>query len=253
GRRVRVWSHQPTGRAARYGAGQVTARRGVGTIGLVIAAAMVVGGRADAQTRRPPPRPAPTRPADAGFRLRGFGEAGLRLFAASDTFEAVLGSSSGPIFGGGVEALWGRHLGVSFDVGRYQATGERVFVSNGEVFPLGIETEVSVVPLAVTATYRFPRPRSAVTPFVGGGINWHRYTETSTFAEASEDVSATFAGFHVAGGAEWRVSRLVAIGGVGRWLSVPDALGTEPTSAGAAFGEHDLGGFEAKVRIVVGR
>jgi len=217
------------------------------------AALLLLSGRAEAQTQRPAPRPAATRPADTGFRLRGFGEAGLRLFAASETFKAVLGSASGPIFGGGVEALWGRHLGVSVDVGRYQAIGERVFVSNGEVFQLGLETNVSVVPIAVTASYRFPRPRSAVTPFVGGGLNWHRYTETSAFAAAGEDVSATFTGFHAVGGAEWRVSRLVAVGGIGRWLSVRDALGAEPTSVAAAFGEHDLGGFEAKVRLIIGR
>ncbi len=213
---------------------------------------LLLAGHADAQTRRPPPRPA-ARPADTGLRVRGFGEAGLRLFAASETFKAVLGSSSGPIFGGGVEALWGRHVGISFDVGRYQATGERVFVSSGEVFQLGLETKVSVVPVAVTASYRFPRPRSAITPFVGGGINWHRYSETGAFAAAGEDISATFSGFHAVGGAEWRVSRLVAVGGIGRWLSVRDALGAEPTSAAAAFGEHDLGGFEAKVRLIIGR
>jgi opacity protein-like surface antigen len=231
----------------------VTAGRGVWTIGVwVVAATLLLGGRAEAQARRPAPRPTATRPADTGFRLRGFGEAGLRLFAASETFKAVLGSASGPIFGGGVEALWGR-LGVSFDVGRYQATGARVFVFNDEVFQLGLETNVSVVPLAVTAAYRFQRPRSALTPFVGGGLNWHRYTETSAFAAEGEDVSATFAGFHAVGGAEWRVARLVSVGGIGRWLSVRDALGAEPTSAAAAFGEHDLGGFEAKVRIIVGR
>ena len=232
----------------------MTAGRGVWTIGVCVAAAtLLLSGHAEAQARRPPPRPAPTRPADTGFRLRGFGEAGLRLFAASETFKAVLGSASGPIFGGGVEALWGRHLGVSFDVGRFRATGERVFVSNGEVFQLGLETKVSVVPIAATAAYRFSRPRRAVTPFVGGGINWHRYTETSAFAAAGEDVSATFTGFHAVAGAEWRLSPLVAVGGIGRWLSVRDALGAEPTSAAAAFGEHDLGGFEAKVRIIVGR
>lgn len=226
--------------------------RAARTFGVCLAAALLWAGPAEAQTRRPPPRPA-ARPTDTGFRLRGFGEAGLRLFAASDTFKAVLGSASGPIFGGGVEALWGRHLSVSADLSRYQATGERVFVSNGEVFPLGIDTTVSVVPIAVTAAYRFQRPRRSVTPFVGGGLNWHRYTETSTFAAADEDVSATFTGFHAVGGAEWRVSRLVAVGGVGRWLSVRDALGAEPTSAAAAFGEQDLGGFEAKVRIIIGR
>ena len=227
----------------------MTTSRGARTFGACLpVAALLWAGPVEAQTRRPA-----ARPTDAGLRVRGFGEAGLRLFAASETFKAVLGSASGPIVGGGVEALWGRHLGVSVDVGRYRATGERVFVSNGEVFPLGLATNVTVVPVAVTAAYRFPRPRLAVTPFVGGGINWHRYTETSASAAAGEDVSATFTGLHAVAGADWRLSPLVAVGGIGRWLSVRDALGAEPTSAAAAFGEHDLGGFEAKVRIIVGR
>ena len=164
----------------------MTAGRGVWPIGVCLAAAVLAcGSRADAQVRRAPAPPLTTRPADAGLRLRGFGEAGLRVFAASETFKAVLGSASGPIFGGGLEVLWGRHLALSIDGGRYHATGERVFVSNGEVFPLGIETEVTVVPIAVTAAYRFARPRRALTPFVGGGVNWHRFTETSAFRAPS--------------------------------------------------------------------
>jgi hypothetical protein len=200
-----------------------------------------------------PARRAPAPPADSGLRVRGFGDLGLRWFAAPDTFDAVLGSKSGTLFGGGAEVVWGRHLSVSFDISRFQATGERVFVSNGEVFRLGLDTDVRITPLAVTVAYRFPRPRSALTPFVGGGVNWHRYDETSAFAAAGEDVSSTFAGFHATGGAEWRLARLVAVAGVGRWVSVPGAIGQEPTSAARAFGEENLGGFEAKVRVVVGR
>jgi len=232
----------------------VTAGRGGWTPVVCLAAAVLVSGsRADAQIRSAPAPPVTTPAADTGLRLRGFGEAGLRVFTASETFEAVLGSASGPIFGGGLEVLWGRHLALSLDGGRYHATGERVFVSNGEVFPLGIEADVTVVPIALSVTYRFPRPGRAMTPFVGGGANWHRYTETGAFATAGDDVSETFSGFHAVGGAEWRLSRFVAVGGVGRWLSVPNALGKELTSVAAAFDEHDLGGFEAKVRIIIGR
>jgi hypothetical protein len=206
---------------------------------------------ADAQTRQPARAPAP--PPARVLAVRGYGEGGIHWFAAADTFDAVLGSSSGPIFGGGVEALWNRRLSISFDVSRFQATGERVFVFNDEVFPLGIETRVDIVPIAVNLAYRHERPRWTLTPFVGGGVNWHRYTETSDFAAAGEDVSATYTGVHALGGVEWRASRYLAIGGVGRWVSVRDALGDEPTSAAAAFDEHDLGGFDLRVRIVVGR
>jgi opacity protein-like surface antigen len=109
------------------------------------------------------------------------------------------------------------------------------------------------MPIAATVSYRFAQPRSQTIPFIGGGINWHRLTETSDFAATGEDVSSMFTGFHLQGGAEWRLTRNVGIAGVGRWSSVPDALGNEPSSAGTAFGEHDLGGFDATVRIVLGR
>jgi hypothetical protein len=222
---------------------------------------------AAAQTQpRPTPRPAAASSGE-GVRVRAFGEAGVRRFASAQTFEAVLGSSIGPLFGGGVEVLWGRHLSVEASLSRYHATGERVFVSGGEVFQLGIPTSVTLMPIAATVSYRFAqggglaprgsrvavRPQSNVIPFVGGGINFHRYTETSDFADVGEDVSSTFTGVHLQGGAEWRLSPLVGIAGVGRWSTVRDAIGTEPTSAATAFDEHDLGGFDATVRIIIGR
>jgi len=210
---------------------------------------------AAAQTPAPRPparRPAPP-PPDKGLRVRAFGDAGIRWFTASKTFDAVLGSQIGPLFGGGVEVLWGRHLAIEGGVLRYHGDGERVFVSNGDVFRLGIPASVTVLPIMATVSYRFADPRSQTIPFIGGGINWHRLTETSDFAAVGDDVSSTFTGFHVQGGAEWRLTRHVGIAGVGRWSSVPDALGTEPSSAAKAFGESDLGGFDATVRIVIGR
>ena len=216
------------------------------------AAVLAFAAAAEAQTRQPVRTPAPAPPA-RGLAVRGYGEAGMHWFAATDTFDAVLGSSSGAIFGGGVEAVWNRRLSISFDVSRFQATGERVFVFNDEVFPLGIETKVDIVPLAVNVAYRFERPRQALTPFAGGGVNWHRYSETSDFAASGEDVSATYTGFHAIGGVEWRAARYLSVAGVGRWMSVRNALGDEPTSVAAVFDEHDLGGFDLRVRIVVGR
>jgi opacity protein-like surface antigen len=222
-------------------------------LALCVAGALLLGSAAaNAQTRTPVRSPAPPPPA-RGLAIRGYGEGGLHWFAAADTFDAVLGASSGPIVGGGVEALWNRRLSISFDVSRYQASGERVFVFNGEVFPLGIDTDVSITPIAVNVAYRLEQPRRPVTPFVGGGINWHRYSETSEFATESEDVAATHAGFHAIGGAEWRLSRYVAVAGVARWMTVRDALGDEATSVARVFDEHDLGGFDLRVRIVVGR
>jgi len=109
-------------------------------------------------SRTPAPAPAASGPA---IGLFGFGHWGYTAFAASESFEAVLGSSSGPVWGGGVMvAFAGGRFFAQVSAERFSADGERVFVSEGEVFPLGIPLTVEVTPLEFTAGYRFvPRPR----------------------------------------------------------------------------------------------
>ena len=215
--------------------------------GLACVAAMAMAPlEARAQAR---PAPAAQEPA---VRVRGFFEVGGRTFTASKSFEAVLGSSSGLVFGAGGEVLFGRNLFVSIGVSRFQGDGERVVVFEDEAFPLGIDTTVSVVPIEVSAGWRFASPQSTVIPYLGAGLSWHKYSETSEFADAGEDVEFTKAGFQLLGGAEWRVGRWLGIAGEAGWMSVPDAF-TEPTGAAVAFGEDDLGGAVFRVKVVVGR
>jgi hypothetical protein len=216
---------------------------------LACAAAALMAHDAAAQARTPP-RPPAREPA---VRVRGVLEAGARTFTASESVEAVLGSSAGPIFGAGAEVLAGRHLFVAFDVSRFQKDGERVVVAGGETFPLGIATTISVVPIEISAGWRFIAPRRTVVPYLGGGLGWHRYTETSEFAEADEDVQFTKAGFQLLGGAEWRASAWLGVAGEAAWMRVPDAFTDAPTSAAAAFGETDLGGAVFRVKVVIGR
>ena len=203
---------------------------------------------ARAQARPAPPQAAAAPPA---VRVRGVFEFGARTFTASRSFEAVLGSNSGVIFGAGGEVLFGRNLFVSIGVSRFQRDGERVVVFEDEAFPVGIDTTVSIVPIEVSAGWRFARPQRTVTPYLGGGVSWHKYTETSEFADAGEDVQFTKAGFQLLGGAEWRAGRWLGIAGEAGWMSVPDAL-TEPSSAAVAFGEDDLGGAVFRVKVVIG-
>ena len=203
---------------------------------------------AGAQTR-PPVRRAP----EPTVRLRGFGEAGARTFTASQSFEAVLGSRSGVLFGGGAEVLVGRNLFVSFGVSRFQKDGERVVVANGQAFPIGIDTTISVMPIEVSAGWRFTKPRQTVMPYLGGGLGWHRYKETSEFATSDENVQFTKTGFQLLGGAEWRASRWLGVAGEAAWMSVPNAFEGGASSAAAAFGEDDLGGAVFRVKVVIGR
>ena len=197
------------------------------------------------------------------FSIRGIAEGGVRTFTASDSFNAVLGSSAGPIFGGGVEIVLPQHVFIGLTATRFRGTGERVFVFEGETFELGIPTTITVTPLELTVGYRFERrntprrtgPQRPVRwiPYVGGGIGWHRYEETSDFATDDENVKETKIGYHVLGGAEYRVNRWLGIAGEGGWSLVPDALGQDPNGVAAEFGETDLGGGSIRVKLVIGR
>jgi opacity protein-like surface antigen len=195
---------------------------------------------------------APTASAQ-GIGFRGFGDVGGIRFAAAQSFDAVLGTHSGFEFGGGVETVLPSGIFVNVRASRFQKDGTRVFVLSDQVFDLGIPTTVKVTPVQVTGGYRFKVGRRTIVPYLGGGAGWFRYSETSEFAEAGEDVSETFTGYHVLGGAEWRMSRSIGVSGEAEWSTVPDALGQNPSAVSAAFNETDLGGLTFRVKIVVGR
>jgi opacity protein-like surface antigen len=188
---------------------------------------------------------------EIGFR--GFGDVGGTRFAAAQSFDAVLGTHSGFLFGGGVETVLPSGIFVNLRASRFQKDGTRVLVLNDQVFDLGIATRVRVTPIQVTGGYRFRVGRRQVVPYLGGGVGWFRYSETSDFADSGEDVAETFTGYHVLGGGEWRMSRNVGIAGEAEWSVVPDALGQNPSSVSAAFDETDLGGVTFRVKVVVGR
>ena len=186
--------------------------------------------------------------------IGGFFDIGVVQFTASQSFEAVLGTSTGTVFGGGGQIVLPGGVFASVHASQFTKSGERVFVFEGETFGLGIDTTVKIRPLEVTAGYRFGGgPRQRLVPYVGAGLGWHRYEETSDFADDDENVDETFRGYHLLGGAEYRLRRWFSIGGEFQWTTVPDALGEDPNGVSAAFGETDLGGIALRVRFVVGR
>ena len=226
-------------------------RRTVSALFTVICMSALIPATAIAQQQRPAPaRPAARQP----LTVRASGDLGFTRFAAGDTFDATLGSPSGVFFGGGVELVLPQQWFVNLRVSHFGKSGERVFVQDNEVFPLGIETKVGITPIEVSAGYRFgPRGRSRkLIPYLGGGFGWHRYTETSDFADAAENVSETLTGYHLLGGAEYRLGRTFAVAGEAQWTTVPDAL-SGVSSAGDVFGESNLGGLGLRVRFIVGR
>jgi opacity protein-like surface antigen len=195
------------------------------------------------------------------LEFRPFAVFAVERFTASTTFDANLGSSFQPLWGGGVEISTRRHVFVDFTVTRLSRTGEQAFVNNGQVFRLGIPLHATLTPVEFTAGYRFPakrrrllgsRRRPIVIPYAGVGIGVYRYEQTSDFAAAGENVDETHAGFVAVGGAEFRVSKWIGITADAQYTAVPGILGQTP-SLSQQVGEHDLGGIAGRVRVILGR
>jgi len=221
-------------------------------LSFVMMAMFAMPGEVLAQTK-PKPRPAATARPSRSVEIGGYAMLGLVNFTARDSFDAILGESSGPMFGGG--ARIGLPFGGLFvDVGawRYHAEGERAFVSGDTIFPLGIPTEVTVTPLELSGGWRFKiRKLPKLTPYGAGGFTVMSYQETSEFATGTEDTDETFTGFHVFGGAEYKLTRWFGVAGEASWSTVPDAIGESGVSE--AFNETDLGGTTLRFKITIGR
>ena len=191
-------------------------------------------------------------PATTAAQVRGFADIGSRTFTAAESFEAILGTSTGVVFGGGADGVFGNGVFGSVRASRFRKSGERVFLFQGERFPLGIPTTVTVTPLEFTGGYRF-RQNRRVIPYGGGGIGFHRYDEASEFAADAENVNEVFTGYHLLGGAEVRLTPWVGAAGELQWTTVPGALGDEPTGVASHFDETNLGGVTFRVKVVIGR
>jgi opacity protein-like surface antigen len=186
--------------------------------------------------------------------LRGFADAGLTVFTASQSFKAILGSASGPTFGGGIEVGLTRNVFVSLAASRFRRTGHRVFVFENEVFKLDVPDTITVTPLELSGRYRFGGFRTGTfTPYVGGGIGWYRFAETSGHSTTADDVTATHTGYHVLAGVETPIRNWIAAAVDAKLSTVPDAFGDTASSVGSVYNEHNLGGFTVRARIIVGR
>src|SRR5450631_3537043 len=199
-----------------------------------------------AQTRRPPvPDDEPS------IALRPFFLATGQRFSASQTFNAVFGQSVEPFFGGGLELAFRNGLYVDLTASRFKKTGTRAFLSNGQAFSLGIPLTATETPLEGTIGYRFTLRRApSVVPYVGAGVGFYRYAETSDFAAAGEDVAASHVGYLAVGGVEFRVSRWIRISGDAQYTYVTGIRGAGGISRDA--NEKDLGGVAARIRVLVG-
>lgn len=174
---------------------------------------------------------------------------------ASHSFSAILGSSSGQVFGAGAELAFRNGLFARADVSYFRDEGERVEMIDGEIVPLGIPLTLSLTPIEFSGGYRFSairfgrRGQLALIPFVGAGLGVVRFREETDEEHPDEGVSEGFTSYHLLSGLDVPIGRRVAVGVelTRRW--VRDGLGSGGISA--AFGETDLGGTTMWTRVRV--
>jgi len=173
-------------------------------------------------------------------------------FAASNTFNATFGTSVEPTFGGGVDVVMHRFF-VDVAVSRMSKTGQRFFVdSTGTAFGLGIPSHVTLTPVELSAGYR--RPIGRIIPYGSVGVGWYRYSQVDDFSAAGENVATTHSGVLANGGIEVRLSKWWSVAGDAQYTHVSGILGQSSLTSGSqAFGEDDLGGVAARVRVLFGR
>ena len=191
---------------------------------------------------------APTVSPRLGARVFGVFE--WQTVTASKTFDAVTGTSTVSGFGGGAEVqrVW-RGAFLRGSVTRLNTTGERIFVFDNQVYPLGVPLELSLTPVEVSAGWRFkPFAARGIVPYVGAGALFLKYSETASGDDASDKVSESYRGFSVFGGLEVPVWRRVSAGAELGWRSatVPD-----PRGALESFGENNLGGVTMRVMLSI--
>ena len=200
------------------------------------------------------PRPrSSSAPPSRSVSIGGYATFGFINFMATESFDAILGTTSGPLFGGGarVGLPWG---GLFADVGawRFHGEGERAFVFDGEVIPLGIPVDITVTPIEISGGWRFRiRSLPKLSPYIAGGLTAMKYHESSDVSTPDEDVDDTFNGYHLLGGAEYKITRWLGVAGEASWTTVPDAIGEAGVSA--AFDETNLGGTTFRFKITIGR
>ena len=182
--------------------------------------------------------------------IRGFGSLDYMFFAAHDSFEAVFGASSYPMFGGGAEVVFGGRFFVSGSFEHFRKTGQRVFVSGGQVYQLGIDDTVTIQPITVTAGYRL-RSADRYVPYFGGGVGVYKFKEESEFADPGENIDDSYTSYHALAGVEYAASRWLFASFEVQYTGVPNSLGVSGVSK--EFDEKNLGGLSLRFKLAVGR
>ena len=145
-----------------------------------------------------------------------------------------------------MQDVW-RGLFVRAAFSRLAASGERVFVFEDEVFPLGVPIDVTMTPIEAALGWRFkPMGSRGIVPYLGGGALFLKYKEESEGDGSNDGVNETYKGFAVFGGVEVPIWKKVSAGAEAGWRK---ASVKNPGGAMQAFGEKDLGGITFRLMV----
>ena len=178
--------------------------------------------------------------------FRAYGQIDWMSMSASQSFDAILGSSTLMGWGVGGELNIWKGLFFRAAYGARGDTGTRVLVVNGEVIDLGVPQEIKITDFTLGGGWRHSLHRRLIA-YGGGAFVRVSFTEQSSIFVTEENMS--FWGQSVFGGVEIPLSKWLFAGAEVEWRTVADALGEFP-SASLAFGETNLGG--TAVRVLVG-
>lgn len=194
---------------------------------------------------------APAAASTPRFGVRAFGHFEWQTMAAKETFDAVTGKSTLTGLGGGVEVqrIW-RGIFARTVISRMSQSGQRVFVFDNTVFPLGVPLDITMTPIEFAAGWRF-RPIGArgIVGYLGAGGVFLSYNESSS-SVAGEEVSEQMSGFLLFGGVEVPVWRFVTAGAEVGWRK---AEVLNPGGVMGAFQENDFGGVTMCVMVSIRR
>jgi hypothetical protein len=194
--------------------------------------------------------------------LRPFLTVSNQSYRASKTFDAIFGQTTEPAWGGGLQiVVWDGRIYGQVSASRIlksngELVGERVIVSDGRAFGLGIPLRVRIQPVEVTGGYRFTNLSQTIVPYAGIGFGSYHYTEQSDMADPSENLDTRHRGFILHGGAEVRVVRWIGVAADAQFTHIPGILGSGGASAqfaSSSAAERDLGGWAGRLTVLFGR
>jgi hypothetical protein len=217
-------------------------------LGFIVALAVCTP--AWAQERRAAPAdPAPAQPRSPKppphipFDFRAYVHLDEVWMAASQSFEAVMGTSSLTAGGIGVDIvdLW-RGAFARAGISRMGAHGNRIFLVDDDVVSSNVPVAVRIRTLELGGGWRQRLPKyPAYTAYGGVALLRVGFTEVSEVATEEENAPEGFWGNAIFAGVEAQVWKRMIVGGEAQWRSVPDAIGKAGVSAD--FNETNLGGF----------